>query len=318
MLSEMSDDEPDPRSSATITPPAPNFPVQESPGRSGPVAWFKSLMRGKASNSNTLREALEDFIEEIEESSDEKSIDTHHELVTNVLLTHEKTVYDVMVPRADIVAIDVDGPYEELKELLIDKQYSRIPVYRGKLDDVVGAIHIKDVLAKLVAGDPIIIANLVREIEIVSPSMPVVDLLHMMQKDRKHMALVMDEFGGIDGLVTINDVIEVIVGDIDDEFDEEENQPRMIEKQDGSLIADGRMDIDDFEDRYGKILTTDEREEIDTLGGLALSLAGRVPERGDILRHTSGMTVEVLDADKAKVNRLRLRNLPPLDNRDDV
>src|SRR5690606_36335153 len=138
-----------------------------------------------------------------------------------------------------------------------------------------GTIHIKDILAKILAGEDIVLSELAREVEIVSPSMPVIDLLQMMRKDRRHMVLVMDEFGGIDGLVTINDIMEVIVGDIDDEFDAEEDEPRIIEKKDGSLIADGRFDIDDFEDRYGHILTSEEREEIDTLGGLAMSLADR-------------------------------------------
>ena len=318
MLSEMSDDEPDPRHSAPVkTSPQPSSP--ESAARNNnPVSWLKSLVRGKASNSNNLREALEDYIEELEESSDEASIDTHHELVANVLQTHEKSADDVMIPRADIVAIDVNAPFDELKLILMDKQYSRIPVYSETLDNVLGTIHIKDILAKLLAGEEIILSDMVREVEIISPSMPVVDLLQMMRKDRRHMVLVMDEFGGIDGLVTINDVMEVIVGDIDDEFDMEEDEPRILEKQDGSLIADGRMDIDDFEERYGRILTAEEREEIDTLGGLALSLAGRVPQRGMVLRHSSGMTVEVLHVDKARVHRLRLRDLPPRSNGDEV
>ncbi len=317
MLSEMSDDEPDPRSGAQNKISAQQSPTQDSPGKSGPVAWFKGLIKGKASNSNTLREALEDYIEDIEESSDESSIDTHHELVTNVLQTHEKSVHDVMIPRADIIAIDIDASYDELKFLLIENQFSRIPVYRDTLDGVVGAIHIKDVLAKLLTDENVVISDMVRDIEIVSPSMPVLDLLHMMRQDRKHMALVMDEFGGIDGLVTINDLIEVIVGEIDDEFDEED-QPHVVEKQDGSLIVDGRMDIDEFEERYGRILTAEQREDVDTLGGLALSVAGRVPARGEILRHDSGMAIEVMDADRSRVNRLRLRNLPPRISGDEV
>lgn len=318
MLSEMSDDEPDQRFGANKKLSALPSPTQENPGKSGPVAWFKGLMRGKASNSNNLREALEDYIEEIEESSDGETIDSHHEIVANVLQTHEVSVHDIMIPRADIVAIDIDAPFEEFRALLMENQFSRIPVYRETLDNVVGAIHIKDVLAKLLSGESIILEYLVREIEIVSPSMPVVDLLTMMKKDRKHMALVMDEFGGIDGLVTINDVMEVIVGEIDDEFDAEEDQPRIIEKQDGSLIVDSRMDIEEFEERYGKILSAEEREEIDTLGGLALSLADRVPDRGDILRHDSGMAIEIMDADKSRITRLRLRNLPPRITTDEV
>ena len=315
----MSDDEPDQRPGALnkSSPPTSSANMPGT-GRYGPVAWFKGLIKGKESNSNNLREALEEYIEEIEESSDQPSIDTHHELVANVLQTHEKSVHDVMIPRVDIVAIDIGASFDELKSILIENQYSRIPVYRDKLDDVVGTIHIKDVLARLLEGKEIVIADMVREVEIVTPSMPVIDLLHMMRQDRKHMALVMDEFGGIDGLVTINDVIEVIVGDIDDEFDDEE-EFHVVEKSDGSLIVNGRMDIDDFEDRYGEIhMSEEEREEVETLGGLAMFIAGRVPARGDILRHSSGMVIEVLDADMAKVGRLRLRNLPPKASPDEV
>lgn len=315
MLSEMSDDD-NPRSGAkNINPTTP--PESESRARVGSVSWFKGLLSPKASNSNQLREALEDYIEVLEETEDAETIENQTEIITNVLKTQELTVIDVMIPRVDIVAIRADADFDGLKKILADKQVSRIPVYRDTLDDVIGAIHIKDVLSALLAGKNFHIEEHIREIPIVSPSMPIMDLLRMMREDKKHMALVIDEFGGIDGLVTINDVIEAIVGDIEDEFDKEE-QPQVIEKADGSLLVDARMDIDDFEERYGEILSGEEREDVDTLGGLAMNLAGHVPSRGEIFEHASGMTLEIIDANARVVNRVRIRHLPSKKSRDEV
>ncbi|MEM6781273.1 MAG: transporter associated domain-containing protein, partial [Pseudomonadota bacterium] len=141
------------------------------------------------------------------------------------------------------------------------------------------------------------------------PSMPVLDLMLQMRQSKKHMAMVIDEYGGIDGLVTIGDVLEAIVGEIDDEFDLDEH-PEMIERNDGSVLADARVDIDEFEERYGELLTEEERNDIDTLGGLVFSVAGRIPARGEVLKHDSGIVFEILDADPRRINRLRIKNIP--------
>lgn len=315
MLNEMSDDEPPQRSFAQNNSPSPLS--QESKVRQGPIAWFKGLIKGKESNSDSLREALEEYIEEIEESSSAASIDTHHALVTNVLKTHDLEVDDIMIPRVDIVSFDIDDSFDNLKKLLIEKQYSRIPLYRGSMDDIVGAIHIKDILASLLAGKPFNVEEHLREVLFVSPSMPLLDLLQMMKEDKKHMALVVDEFGGIDGLVTINDVIEAIIGDIEDEFGDED-EPKMILKPDGTLVSDGRMDMEEIEELYGPILTEEEREDVDTLGGLTMRLAGHVPLKGESFDHSTGIRLEVLDSDGRRVKRVRLRNLPQKISGDDV
>lgn len=283
----------------------------ETRAKSGPVSWLKGLMRGKPSNSNNLQEAINDYIDELKETEvDEASAEGQKELITNVLKTHDLRVSDVMVPRADIVAIEQNATNDDLKELFKQDQFSRIPVYNGSLDHVIGVLHIKDLLSCLLEGRQCPIAELVREVMIVSPGLPVMDLFLSMRQDKKHMALVVDEHGGIDGLVTLNDVIEAIMGDIEDEFDHEE-QPQVVEKSDGSLLVDARMEIEDFEDRYGNFLDADEREDIQTLGGLAFSLAGRVPKRGETLVHDSGLTLEVLDANSSRVNRVRIRNVQP-------
>ncbi|PZQ43335.1 MAG: magnesium/cobalt efflux protein [Micavibrio aeruginosavorus] len=299
---KMSEDK-DPLGDATSPAPA------KSGIRAG--AWFKHLLRGgRASNSNLLQDALEDYIEELKETDlDDVSANNQKELITNVLNTRDLKVYNVMIPRADIIAIEQGADAAALRALFKEKQFSRIPVYKDNLDHIIGTIHIKDILNCLLDGGPCNLADVAREPLIVHPGLPVMDLFLQMREDKKHMALVVDEHGGIDGLVTLNDVMEAIVGDIDDEFDHEE-QSKIVEKPDGSLVADARVDIEEFEEKYGKILDAEEREDVETLGGLAFHIAGRIPKRGETLKHASGMTLDIIDADSRKVNRLRIRNLP--------
>ncbi len=275
--------------------------------------FFKKLGRHKS--DSTLRHAIEEAMVNggTTRDSDVDALTASHErlLITNILHLRDMTAVDVMIPRADIVAVEIDTPQSDLLAMLSQKQNSRFPVYRETLDDVVGTIHMKDILATLALGQPIVIADLIRSVPIVSPSLPVLDLLVQMRESKKHMALVVDEYGGIDGLVTIGDIIEAIIGEINDEYDNYKH-PQILEHSDGSIIADGRVDIEEFEDRYGKVFDEDEREDIDTLGGLVFALAGRVPARGEVLSHESGIEFEVLDADPRRINRLKIRNIPPL------
>lgn len=315
----MSEDEHS-RGDANKNKPSPHSQtMNETRPRVRAVAWLRNLLRGRPSNSNEqLQEALEDYIEELKESDqDDTSVDNQKELITNVLNTRDLRVHDIMVPRADIVAIEKNAGMEELKKLFTEKQFSRLPVYEENLDHIAGCIHIKDILNCLLDDKPCRITDMLRETLIVYPGLPIMDLFRMMRDDKKHMAMVVDEHGGIDGLVTVNDVIEAIVGDIDDEFDHEETL-QLIEKPDGSIIADARTDIEDFEERFGRFLDAEEREDIETLGGLAFHIAGRVPVRGEVLRHDSGVALDILDADGRRVKRVRVRNLPARDNGDDV
>lgn len=315
----MSDDEHS-RGDASKAGLIPSSPTQIEPRvRPRAMAWLKSLVRGKASNSNEqLQEALEEYIEELKESDlDDESADNQKELITNVLNTRDLRVADVMIPRANIVAIEQNATMDDLKRLFAERQFSRLPVYAENLDRIVGSIHIKDILNCLLENRPCVLSEMVREAMIVHPGLPIMDLFKQMREDKKHMALVVDEHGGIDGLVTMNDVIEAIVGDMNDEFEQDE-PAKYIERPDGSITADARMEMDDFEERYGRFLTPDEREDIETLGGLAFHIAGHVPKRGEVLRHASGVTLDILDADARKVNRVRVRNLPQQDTSDEV
>jgi magnesium and cobalt transporter len=283
----------------------------------GILRRLTGLFRGKH-EANNLRDAVEEYIEEgVAREEDDDSIDAHERaLLSNILKLRDLTVVDVMIPRADIIAVDISMSQKDLLSLLAEKQYSRIPVYRDNMDDIIGTIHIKDILASLAAGKRVEMEELMRSAPIVSPAMQVLDLLLMMRQRRKHMALVVDEYGGIDGLVTIGDVIEAIVGEIDDEYDQDDD-PQIITNKDGTITADGRYDIEEFEEEYGSLLEEDEDDEVDTIGGYLLFMAGRIPTRGEILTHDSGVVFEVLDADPRRVNRVIIKNVELLKNTED-
>lgn len=284
--------------------------VVTAPVKGGGRLWgrIKELFPFKPDTS--FREAIEELIEEESDSPPESTIALHERrLITNILQLRDLAVVDIMIPRADIVAIDVNTGKEDLLNILIHKPHSRLPVYRKDPDNIVGMVHMKDIVSTFAQDKSFELKDLLREVLVVSPAMRVMDLLLQMRQSRVHIAMVVDEFGGIDGLLTINDLVEAIVGEIDDDYSFEV-QPQMIERPDASVLADARFPIDEFERKYGMILTDEEREEADTLGGLVNMLAGRVPIRGEILTHSSGMEFEIIDGDPRRVTRLRLRNLP--------
>lgn len=230
-------------------------------------------------------------------------------------------VDDVMVPRADIMAVEINTPLGELAKIFVEASHSRMPVYRDTLDEPVGVVHIKDVMARLAdalggannADDAQrqVLAAITRPALYAPPSMPAADLLLRMQTRRVHMAIVVDEFGGTDGLVTLEDLVEEIVGDIEDEHDETE-APHIRARGVNTWDADARADIEEFEELAGRRLDLPEAvEDVDTLGGLVFALAGRVPERGEIIVHPAGVEFEVLDADPRRVKRLIVRATDP-------
>lgn len=240
--------------------------------------------------------------------------------LVNMREFQDMRVDDVMVPRADIVAIEIETPLKELARVFGEATHSRLPVFRETLDDPVGLAHIKDVLgymsrfAEEGAGagpdswaDMRILPAIRRPLLYVPASMRAFDLLLKMQSRRMHMALVVDEFGGTDGLVTLEDLIEPIVGDIADEHDEAET-PNILAKGPHCWEADARAMIEDLEEVVGCDIASEEEEnDVDTLGGLVFHLAGRVPERGEVLAHPSGFEFEVLDSDPRRIKRLRVK-----------
>jgi CBS domain containing-hemolysin-like protein len=225
-------------------------------------------------------------------------------------------VGDVMTPRADIVAVEISCPFNDLLARFLDAEHSRMPIYRETLDDPVGQVHVKDVFKMLVdeklrpaANEPVL-RRLRREVLYVPSSMRAADLLVKMQASRIHMALIIDEFGGTDGLVTLEDLIEAVVGEIDYEHDEAAHA-QVVARPGGLFEADGRAPLEDLEEALGVTLAPAELDEdIDTVAGLVSALAGRVPQRGEVIAHPDGFDIEITDADPRRVKRVRLRPAP--------
>ncbi|TAN56971.1 MAG: HlyC/CorC family transporter [Magnetospirillum sp.] len=270
--------------------------------------WIKARRRPRG--GETVREALEELIED-RDSAEVLINDHERQLLGNILHLRDVTANDVSVPRADIVAVEAKMPLDDLIKLFIECGHSRLPVYRRTLDDVIGMVHIKDLLEVLGLGKPFNLPRMVRRVQFVAPSMRVTDLLLEMRLRRTHLAMVVDEYGGIDGLVTIEDLVEQIVGEIEDEHDQDEDAD-MIDLPDGGIEADARTAIAEFEEKIGNVLTEEEREEVETLGGLVFFVAGRVPSRGELITHSAGLEFEVLDADPRRVKRVRVRRMTAL------
>ncbi len=281
--------------------------------RSSLLSRLQALLRRK--DTESVRDQVEELIERPDERSGEQrgqgtasDLDTHERaLLRNVLKLRGKTANDVMVTRADIVSMPENLTLDEAIKVIQREGHSRYPVYRNSLDDVVGMIHIKDVFAAVGREGGFDLKSVLRRPLFVVPSIPVLDLLLQMRQARIHMALVVDEYGGIDGLITIEDLVETITGDIADEHDEVQT-PQITERPDGSLELDARTPIELFEERLGAILTDEERAaDIDTVGGLVFTLAGRVPAKGELVSHPSGLEFRILEADPRRIRRLRIR-----------
>jgi len=230
-------------------------------------------------------------------------------------------VDDVMTPRADIVAVEIACPFDDLLARFLEAEHTRMPIFRETLDDPVGQVHVKDVFKMLVdeslrpAADEPVLGRLRREVLYVPGSMRAADLMAKMRASRIHMALVIDEFGGTDGLVTLEDLVEAVVGEIDDEHDEVAH-PQVASRPGGVWEADGRAPLEDLEAVIEAPLTPEDLadEDIETVAGLVGALAGRVPQRGEVISHPEGFEFEILDADPRRVKRVRIRRLAPAES----
>ena len=280
-------------------------------GRNPFLQRLRLLLTGRGSE-HSVRESIAELVQEAADAPHTPGVAPELDrqeraLIANVLRLRGTTADDVMVPRADIIAIPVDLTLDQALDLIRREGHSRMPVFREQLDEIVGMVHIKDVFGYIGRPEAFQLEAIVRKPLLVAPQVPVLDLLLQMRQARIHLALVVDEYGGIDGLVTIEDLVETITGDIADEHDEID-APFIIERPDGTLDIDARLPIEAFEARFGAVLTDEERgADIDTVGGLIFTLAGRVPPRGEVVTHRSGMEFRVLDADPRRIRRLRAR-----------
>ena len=275
---------------------------------------LKTMFFGR-DHEPTLREQLEEAIAEHEEDSDDNDQSDNdgdltaveRTMLRNLLHFSEHRVDDVMVPRSDIVAIDESAGFADCIAAFAEHGHSRLPVYRETLDSIIGMIHIKDVFAVLASGEqpPESLEAFIRQPRFVPQNMSVLELLDEMRRTRTHLAIVLDEYSGTEGLVTIEDLVEEIVGEIEDEHDEE---PEAMFAQLSPLMweADARAELDDLAEAIDRKLSEVE-EDVDTLGGLAFVIAGQVPDVGQMLTHeASGWKLEILEADEKRVTRIRL------------
>lgn len=322
---------------------AANDPDADSTG----PGWLARLLTriGIGDEPEDAREIIEEALEN-EESTAQSFSPQERLMLTNLLRFGALRVEDVMVPRADIIAMENSASLGELLQVFQKAGHSRIPVYQGTLDDPRGMVHIKDLMSWITSraqeaatatasanknsdADEAPAPNLElgcvdlsmqvdktgirREALFVPPSMSGLDLLLRMQTTHIHLALVVDEYGGTDGLVSIEDLVEEIVGEIEDEHDQND-EPLIVDDAETGLSADARAPIEALEERLGMSLLSPERDEdVDTLGGLVFTLAGRVPVRGELVRHQSGIEFEVLDADARRIKKLRI-HLNPASN----
>jgi CBS domain containing-hemolysin-like protein len=275
---------------------------------------LKTMFFGR-DHEPTLREQLEEAIAEHEEDSDDHDQSDNdgdltaveRTMLRNLLHFSEHRVDDVMVPRSDIVAIDESAGFADCIAAFAEHGHSRLPVYRETLDSIIGMIHIKDVFAVLASGEqpPESLEAFIRQPRFVPQNMSVLALLDEMRRTRTHLAIVLDEYSGTEGLVTIEDLVEEIVGEIEDEHDEE---PEAMFAQLSPVMweADARAELDDLAEAIDRKLSEVE-EDVDTLGGLAFVIAGQVPDVGQMLTHeASGWKLEILEADEKRVTRIRL------------
>jgi len=300
--------------------------------------WYDRLLtRVGLKSRDSIRDDLEEALAEIGE---ENFSPQERAMLKNVLGFHRIRVDDVMVPRVDIVSVPFEATLGELLELFRTAGHSRLPVFGETLDDPKGMVHIRDFLdyiaARAEAGRPssperpgekppslgevdlsvtLSTARILRPVLFAPPSMPAVDLLVRMQATRTHMALVIDEYGGTDGLVSIEDLVEAVVGDIEDEHDSDPER-MIVREEGGTFVADARASLEEASEALGApVASEDIADDVDTVGGLIVTLAGRVPSRGELIAGPDGLEFEVLDADPRRVKRLRIRRrpLPPAD-----
>ena len=259
------------------------------------------------SNNNENSKDINNIIDTSDNSSRELTPEEKN-MLNNVIGFGESRVEDCMVPRADIVGLELDTDVKDILKIFSESNHSRIPVYKETLDNPIGMLHMKDLISVFSDKnfDDIDIEKFLREILFVPPSMKSRDLLVRMQTSRIHMALVIDEYGGTDGLVTIEDLIEEIIGEIEDELFEEDLD--RIKIYDNYIDSSARASIEEINDIVGKSLFTDDiDEEINTIGGLVFVLAGRVPQRGELINHPLGFEIEITDADSRRIKEVRLR-----------
>ena len=277
------------------------------------ITWRNWLIK-KLLTKETSKEDILNFIakeeKEIISIEDNQIFEDNNEknLIKNILNLNEKSVEDVMVTRAEIISIEKKKTIKEILSVIKNKSHSRMPVYDQNLDNVLGFLHIKDVI-KNINNKNFIINDILRDVLYVAPKSPILDLLKRMRSSRIHMGLVVDEFGGVDGLVTIEDLVEEIVGEIEDEHDAEDDEVKIKRINDRTIIVDAAYKIIELEDLFQLKIKEAKEEEIDTVGGLVSYVASKVPNTNEVFVFNNQLKFKILEADERKVITLEIKKI---------
>jgi len=275
--------------------------------------WRLWLVKKLLSNQ-LKKEEIFDFLNQIFDEKEENINNTEvssdidndeNDLINNILKLQNKTVEDIMVPRDEIIAISTKQSLKEILDTINNETHSRMPIFKDNLDDILGMIHIKDILTKM-HNDKFEINKIIRNILYVAPASPVLDLLGRMRKSKIHLALVVDEHGGVDGLVTIEDLVEEIVGEIEDEHDAEDYTINLQRINSKNYIVDSFFTLEELEKLFNITFTDKEKKEIDTIGGLIFHIAGKIPSVGEEFYHKKGIKMKIIDASERRINKIKL------------
>lgn len=269
-------------------------------------SWKNWIIKKLLSNDSTKEDIL-NFIANDDNKDEIKGINDNDEknLIKNILKLNEKSVEDIMVPRSEIIAIDNDQSYSEILKVIKEESHSRMPIYKKNLDNVIGFFHIKDFIKN--TNKNFNISSIIRDVLYVAPKSPILDLLKTMRSSRIHLGLVVDGVGGVDGLVTIEDLVEEIVGDIEDEHDAEDSEDLIIKKSKNTLIVDSAYRIDDLEDFLKIDVKMSEEDEIYTVGGLVYSKINRIPKTNEVIKIDDKFSIKILKSNNRKIETVEIK-----------
>ena len=271
--------------------------------------WKNWIIKKLLSNDSTKEEILNFIANDSEQEKPLEDLNENDEknLIKNILKLNEKSVDDIMVPRSEIVAVNLNQTYEEILDLIKTESHSRMPIYNKNLDEIMGFFHIKDFLKN--EAKNFNLKLIMRDNLFVAPKSPILDLLKTMRSSRIHIALVVDGVGGVDGLVTIEDLVEEIVGEIEDEHDAEDTEDLVIEKKRDSMIVDSSFRIEDLENSFNIKIDTSDEDEINTVGGLVYANINRIPKNNEIFFIGKNLKIKIISSNERKIKTLEIEKL---------
>ena len=271
--------------------------------------WKNWIIKKLLSNDSTKEEILNFIANDSEQEKPLEALNENDEknLIKNILKLNEKSVDDIMVPRSEIVAVNLSQTYEEILDLIKTESHSRMPIYNKNLDEIMGFFHIKDFLKN--EAKNFNLKLIMRDNLFVAPKSPILDLLKTMRSSRIHIALVVDGVGGVDGLVTIEDLVEEIVGEIEDEHDAEDTEDLVIEKKRDSMIVDSSFRIEDLENSFNIKIDTSDEDEINTVGGLVYANINRIPKNNEIFYIGKNLKIKIISSNERKIKTLEIEKL---------